>query len=265
MKLLLLGTAGYHPSETRQTACMMLPEAGIVLDAGTGFFRVREHLQTSTLDILLTHAHLDHVVGLTYLLSTVWERKLERITVHGEEAKLAAIREHLLAETLFPAPLPIEWRSLRKAADELPHSKDAFGSGGFCVLHGSPKPVCIRWYPLAHPGGSVGYTLDWSDRCMAYVTDTTASADAPYVESIRGVDLLVHECNFRDREQEWAIKTGHSCTSAVAAVAKQASVKRLVLLHFNPLDDSDDPVDLAAARAILPATDLGHDGMSIEF
>ena len=42
MKILLLGTAGYHPSETRHTACVMLPEAGIVLDAGTGFFRVRE-------------------------------------------------------------------------------------------------------------------------------------------------------------------------------------------------------------------------------
>ena len=43
MKLLLLGTSGYHPSEQRQTACLMLPEVGIVLDAGTGFFRVRQH------------------------------------------------------------------------------------------------------------------------------------------------------------------------------------------------------------------------------
>src|SRR6185436_3354614 len=112
MKLLLFGTSGYHPSESRQTACLMLPEAGIVLDAGTGFFRVREHLATSTLDILITHAHLDHVVGLTYLLSTTWQHPLERITVHGEAAKLAAIREHLLSEHLFPAPLPCEWRPL---------------------------------------------------------------------------------------------------------------------------------------------------------
>ena len=32
MKLLLLGTGGYHPCERRQTACLMLPEAGIVLE-----------------------------------------------------------------------------------------------------------------------------------------------------------------------------------------------------------------------------------------
>ena len=246
MKLLLLGTAGYHPNERRQTACLMLPEEGIVLDAGTGFFRVRGHLQTPALDILLTHAHLDHVVGLTYLLSTSWERKLERITVHGEAAKLAAIREHLLADELFPAPLPCAWQPLPTGPVEI---------AGARVTH----------FPLVHPGGSVGYRLDWPGRSLAYVTDTTATQDAPYVQAIRGVDLLIHECNFRDSEREWAVKTGHSCTSAVASVTKAAGVKRLVLLHFNPLDDSADPIDLPAARAIFPATDLGYDGMTIDF
>lgn len=246
MKLLLLGTAGYHPSERRQTACLMLPEAGIVLDAGTGFFRVREHLRTSTLDILLTHAHLDHVVGLTYLLSTVWERKLERITIHGEAAKLKAIREHLLAPDLFPVPLPCDWRPLTAPWAEIAGAH-------------------IRTIPLIHPGGAVAYRIDFPGKSLAYVTDTTAATDAAYIGAIREVDLLVHECNFRDSEQDWAVKTGHSCTSAVAAVAKAAGVKRLVLIHFNPLDTSDDPIELAAARAIFPDTEVGFDGMEVEF
>jgi len=246
MKLLLLGTAGYHPNERRQTACLMLPEEGIVLDAGTGFFRVRGHLQTPALDILLTHAHLDHVVGLTYLLSTSWERKLERITVHGEAAKLAAIREHLLSAELFPAPLPCDWQPLPAGPAEIAGAR-------------------VTPFALAPPGGSVGYRLDWPGRSLAYVTDTTAAPDSAYVAAIRGVDLLVHECNFRDGQEAWAIKTGHSCTSAVARIARQAAVKQLVLLHFNPLDDSDDPVDLAAARSIFPETELGFDGMSLEF
>src|SRR6187551_3481532 len=104
MKLLLLGTAGYHPSESRHTACLMLPEAGIVLDAGTGFFRVRQHLQTPTLDILLTHSHLDHVAGLTFLLSTLYQQQVEPVTIPGAGEKLAAVRDHLLNEHLFPAP-----------------------------------------------------------------------------------------------------------------------------------------------------------------
>jgi ribonuclease BN (tRNA processing enzyme) len=246
MKLLLLGTAGYHPNERRHTACLMLPELGIVLDAGTGFFRVREQRQTPTLDVLLTHAHLDHVAGLTFLLDTVWEQNLSRVTVHGEADKLAAIREHLLSEHLFPAPLPCQWRSLGTGELVL---------GGARVTH----------FPLVHPGGCVGFRLDWPGRSLAYVTDTTAAADAAYVESIRGVSLLVHECNFRDREHEWAVKTGHSSTSHVAAVAARAGAGRLVLVHFNPLDDSADPIDLPTARSIFARSELGYDGMAVEF
>jgi len=249
MKLFLLGTSGYHPNERRNTACLMLPAEGIVLDAGTGFFRVREHLATTTLDILLTHVHLDHVVGLTFLLSTVWQKSLERITVHGATEKLAAVRQHLLSEHLFPAPLPCQWRPLDTGTLTL---------GRVRVTH----------FPLAHPGGSLGYRLDWGDsnaqRSLAYVTDTTAKKDADYVQFLRGVDVLVHECNFRDGQEDWAAKTGHSSLTPVAQVAASAAVGRLVLTHFNGLDESDEPVDLAAARRNFPATELGYDGMEID-
>jgi ribonuclease Z len=247
MKLLFLGTGGYHPNERRQTACLMLPEAGIVLDAGTGFFRVRQHLTTPTLDILLTHAHLDHVVGLPYLLSTTFNRPLERITVHGAAEKLKAIREHLLSEHLFPAPLPSQWQALTPGQFQL---------GTARVTH----------FPLEHPGGSIGYRIDGpAGRSLAYITDTTASVDSPYVRAIEGVDVLVHECNCRDGQEQWAAKTGHSSTTCVAQVAAKAGVRRLILTHFDSLDESDDPVDLAAARRVFPATELGYDGMEIEF
>ena len=39
-----------------------------MLDAGTAAFRVKDYIRTNKLDVLLTHAHLDHVIGLTYLL-----------------------------------------------------------------------------------------------------------------------------------------------------------------------------------------------------
>ena len=179
MRILLLGTTGYHPNERRHTACMMLPEAGVVLDAGTAMFRVRDHLATSTLDIFLTHSHLDHVIGLTYLLDILFQKLTERVCVHGEEAKLQAIRQHLFAKDLFPVVPQVQWQPLQGSV--------TLRDGGV-----------VSYFPVAHPGGAIGYRIDWKDRSLAYVTDTTAAPSAPYVASIRGVDLLLHECYFPD-------------------------------------------------------------------
>ncbi|MEX0586831.1 MAG: ribonuclease Z, partial [Pirellulales bacterium] len=101
MRLVLLGTTGYHPNSRRHTSCFFLPEVGVVLDAGTGMFHVREHLATPHLDIFLSHVHLDHVIGLTYLFDVLHERAVERVTVHAEKEKLETIQKHLLTKLLF--------------------------------------------------------------------------------------------------------------------------------------------------------------------
>ena len=46
MRLILLGTTGYHPNDRRQTACLLLPECGVMLDAGTAVYRAGEYLKT---------------------------------------------------------------------------------------------------------------------------------------------------------------------------------------------------------------------------
>jgi ribonuclease Z len=246
MRLLLLGTTGYHPNDRRHTPCLLLPECGVMLDAGTATYRAGEYLTTSELDIFLTHAHLDHVIGLTYLFSVIQVHPLRRITLHGLPEKLAAVESHLFAEELFPARPPFEVRPLEEQFEL---------SGGGRLTH----------FPLVHHGGSIGYRLDWPGHSMAYVTDTTADPDAAYVAKLRGVDLLVHECYFPDSQAEWAKKTGHSHTTPVAQVAARAGVKRLVLVHLNPLSTADDPVGLDVARAIFPNTILGEDRMELEF
>jgi ribonuclease Z len=246
MKLLLLGTTGYHPSDARQTACMMLPECGIVLDAGTAMYRVRDHLVHPTLDIFLTHAHLDHVVGLTFLFDVLFEKSVDVVRVHGEPEKLAALREHLFCEPLFPALPPIEWHPL---------------TGPVSL----PQAGTLTYFALDHPGGSIGYRLDWPQRSLAYVTDTTARQGAGYVERIRGVDVLMHECTFPDGWEDHAQLTGHSCTSAVARLAREAQVGLLLLVHINPLAESDEAIGLAKARTIFENTYVGADRMEIDF
>jgi ribonuclease BN (tRNA processing enzyme) len=224
----------------------MLPEVGVVLDAGTGMFRVGRHLATSTLDIFLTHCHLDHVVGLTYLLDILSERPLDYVRVHAAASKIAAIEQHLFAEELFPVKPPFE---------SVPLAAEVRVPGDGLLTH----------FPLAHPAGSVGYRLDWPGRSLAYVTDTTARADSDYIDLIRGVDVLVHECYFADGQEERAELTGHSCATPVALVARAAEAGILVLVHVDPLARDTDAIGLDRVRTVFPNTLMGVDGMEITF
>jgi len=245
MRLVLLGTGGYHPNERRHTPCLMLPEQGIVLDAGSAMFRIRDRLQTEELTIFLTHAHLDHIIGLTFLFDVLWEKPVKRVQVYGDAATLDAVQQHLFAEPLFPATPPIEMQTL-------PENVPLPGNGR------------LTHFPLEHPGGARGYRLEWPDTSLAYVTDTTASPQASYIEQIRGARLLVHECYFNDDWTEQAQLTGHSCTTPVGEAARAAGVEQLVLVHVNPLLESDEELDLEAVRRSFPNASLGTDGMELE-
>jgi len=237
MRLIFLGTGGYHPNERRHTAGLLAPDHGIAFDAGTGTFRLCDRLNGSQLDLFLSHAHLDHVCGLTYLLVPRLLGRLTRLTVHGRPQDLAAVRQHLFSEALFPVLPEMELRPLEPEIE--------VGGG------------VIRHAPLVHPGGSVGFRFDGPTGSFAYVTDTYV--DGSYTEFVRGVDLLIHECYFSDSQDEWALKTGHSHTSQVARLAAEAGVGALCLTHIDPRAPGDDPVGLSQARKIFPRTTIAED------
>lgn len=247
MKLHFLGTSGYHPNRRRDTACLMIPEKGIVLDAGTGLFRARELIQTAELDIYLSHVHLDHVIGLTFLLDVLYQKNVQRVRVHCDPAKQAAIRDHLYHPQLFPVPPPFEFRNL--------------GPGSHRLSDGGQ----LQAFPLEHPGGCLGFRFDWPGHSVAYVTDTTAHPNAGYIQPLKRVDLLIHECYFPDGFHEQAALTGHSCLTAVAEVAQAAAAKRLRLVHLNPLDEEANGLDLTTIRTLIPDVAIAADGETIEF
>ena len=225
--------------------CVMLPELGVVFDAGTAFFRVPGLAQTDDLDVFLTHAHLDHVFGLTCVIPAVMGGQLKGVRVHGQPKHLAAVQEHLLARPLFPVDVPgMQFSSLDPSVE---------------LRDGSKLTHC----PLEHPGGSTGYRIDWPDRSLGFITDTTAPGE--YIELIRGVDVLVHECYFGDDQSDWSETTGHSNTTPVATLAKEAGVGRLILVHTNPQTTSNDPIGIETARTIFANTEIAEDMQEFEF
>lgn len=264
MRLVLLGTNGFHPTEDGQTACYMLPDLGIVLDAGSGLYRISQYLATDSLHIYLSHAHYDHYLGLFYLIGGVLRKLvtksnlavsdetigtffreadafMNRVYLHGSASTLADIQKH----DIFDAS-EVNWCPLLQEETLV---------GGGTLAH----------FPLEHSAECHGFRLDWPGHSLAYVTDTIARPKAAYVEYIAGVDLLLHDCYLPNSLAQAAEYTAHSYTDSVAQVAAKAQVQRLVLIHHNTLGLRVGGAELESAKAIFPNTEVGLDGMEIDF
>lgn len=245
MSLELLGTGGFHPNGKRETACLMIPELGLVFDAGTAAYRIAKHLQTDSLDLFLTHAHLDHICGLTYLITLTLSKKVKEIRLHGRSQFLQTVSDHLFADGVFPVEPPFVFCPLDDAG-----SKE--------LANGT----AVHWQTLpTHPGTSTAYKFEVNGKTIAAVTDTTV--DGSYDEFIYGSDLLIHECYFPDDKRDWAEKTGHTYASELARLAARSAVKNVIAVHPDPLADAEDPIGIAGMQAIFPGIRLGQDESSV--
>lgn len=213
MKIKFLGTSGYMPTEHRHTNCIILPEEGIVLDAGTAFFRVKNNLQTKKLNILLSHYHPDHIHGLTFMLGLFYDFRKLNVNIYGPEG-IKDLEKRLGFPIKFKDhPFNINLKKIEKKF----------------IL----DDIIVKTKFFSHLGVSVGYRLEECDKVLCYITDLIASDDE--VSFVKNADLLIHECYFGKSQKEFAKKTYHSYTMQVARIAKKADVKRLALHHLNPL------------------------------
>ncbi len=245
MQLEMLGTGGYHPNEYRHTACYVLPELGLMLDAGTATFRVKDRIQTPKLEVILTHAHLDHVIGLTYLLGLQYEGEAVEVTVRAEDKVASAVKESLFAKALFPVmPENLSFQ-------ELPSDFE------------TAKGARVRTSPLKHPGGSLGIRIDYEGKSLGYVTDTV-KLSGEELKLFAGIDVLLHEAYFPAERQELAKLTGHSTSVEAAEVAKQLEAGALWLIHQDPRAEklAQERI-LSEAKAVFANTNAATDKTSI--
>ncbi|BCM89683.1 ribonuclease BN [Abditibacteriota bacterium] len=249
MYLEFLGTAGYHPSETRHTSCVFLPEVApghsFVLDAGSGFFRLVGRSLPDHLHIFLSHPHLDHVMGLTFLLDVLHFHP-SQVTIYGDANTIKAIRQTLFGSPLFP--LEFDYKVVE-------------------TRHYHPFAVAgieIETHPLTHPGGSNAYRFRWPDgKTLCYVTDTIG--DGQYHHFISGApDLLIHERNFPDELADLASSSGHCTTKHLVAAAHASRARQIVATHFNPLT-ATDPLLEDDVYGQIPGIIGASDCLKIEF
>ncbi|MDF1506149.1 MBL fold metallo-hydrolase [Roseisolibacter sp. H3M3-2] len=233
------------------TSCVEVAHAGgaLVLDAGTGLRPFGEARRAAgelagPIDVLVTHAHADHLLGLPFLGTL--DVAGAAVTVHAAPHVLEAVRaaSHSLASPpLFPVPLA------QRAAAPTFVALPAEGA----TLSG----LRVRAVPALHPGGAAGFRVEdpATGRAAVYLPDNELAAfegecggRRELLEAIAGAEVLVHDATYLPAELPHHRGWGHSTYAEAVRLAADAGVPRLVLFHHHPERD-DAALDRVAAVA----------------
>ncbi len=292
--LTFLGTSASVPSAERNHPALLVEAAGkrVLVDCGEGTQRqlVRSGLGFRRLDrVLLTHAHLDHVLGIPGLFSTLGLRQsAEVMSIHGGPGTLDIVIRMLAGLWgAGRAPIAVEFAALCEG--EVVDAGD-FTIGCFAVRHRdtdsfgfifqSPSRRHLqpdRLVALGVPDGPLRGELaagrvveiegdrrvDPEDvlgppsggKKLVVIGDTeTTEGLSQYVA---GADLLVIEATFLERDAATARDYGHLTAAEAAALAAAGNVRQLVLTHLSGRYEDDEI--LAEAARIFPNTRIAAD------
>jgi len=235
----VLGCSGSIARDCRTTAFLL--DDDVLIDAGTGVgdLGLDELLRID--HVLLSHSHLDHVLGVPLLADSVLRRRQGRgpIQVHALPETLAVLRQHLFNDLLWPdfTRLP------QPAQPVLSLHELAVGQ----TLELGAQRRRIRVLPARHTVPAVGYAVLGPAGDWVYTGDT--GPNPALWEALRHLDLrhLVIEIAFSEGDRAIATDSLHHCPSTLAAeLAQVPGHVEVMLTHVKPGEMPTVLAELAA-------------------
>lgn len=294
-EIVFLGTSASAPSVHRGLTSQVVihSEHRFLIDAGEGTQRqiLKSGLGFKRLDrFLVTHGHLDHILGIGGLLSTFvrWEA-VEEIEIVGGEAALERIHELVFGVVLrgkYP-DVDIRFRSIKPG---LVYEEEDFTVTAFPVDHRAPgcygylfeekarRPFLPHKAELLEipPGpwrqdlveGKTATLPDGREILPDQVlgeekrgTKLVHVGDTGRVDNLydvaRQADALVIEATYLESERDLAERFGHLTAFQAAQLAKDAEVNHLILTHISRRYREQDLIQ--EARAVFPRTVVARD------
>lgn len=294
-QLIFLGTSASAPSIHRGLSAqvVMHDEHRFLIDCGEGTQRqiLQSGIGFKRLDrILLTHGHLDHILGLAGLLSTYmrWET-IEKLEIYGGRAALDRVHDLLYGVVLrgAPPPMPLDLYEIRAG---LIFDGDDFTVTAFPVWHRGPdcygycfeekarrpflpeiaeslgipagpqrrelvngRPITLPDGRVIHPEQVLGPARPGTK--LVHIGDVGRTDDL--VQVCQNADALVIESTYLDEEAEMAKQFAHLTAKQAAALAARAGVHQLILTHLSRRYRERDV--LAEARQVFPDTLVARD------
>ena len=294
-EIIYLGTSASAPSVRRSLPSMvvMCNEHRFMVDCGEG---TQRQLLTSGIGlkrlnrILITHSHLDHILGLAGLVSTMvrWET-MEEMHIYGGNDAIERIKDLLFSVVLrgsrTPTPLVFHKLSPGVIFEEknltvscFPVTHRGTDSFGYKFVEKGKRPFLPEkaaelkipagpWRKNLVNGESVtlpdGRTIDAELVLGEYKPGTTlvtvgdtgnAMELLPFVQ---GADALSIESTYLEEEAEMAKQYSHLTAKMAAELARDAGVGKLYLTHVSRRYRERDI--LAEAQAVYPNTEVARD------
>ena len=233
-----------------------------IVDGGSGLSALGQHLGSSApldVDLLLSHLHLDHVMGLPFFKPAVLgeERVIRTFCGHLGGASAGEAMERLFAPPLFPlalADLPVRFEHHGFRAGETL----TFADG-----------VKVETHPLNHPGGATGYRFRHGASSVCYLADlehTDPWPDPGLVTFVAGADLVIYDGMFAESEYLCCKGWGHSTWGKGVELCRAADVKALGIVHHCPGHTDSDLREMEAAlRAAMPTAFLARERQTLAF
>jgi ribonuclease Z len=294
-EIIFLGTSASAPSIHRGLSAQVVKheEHRFLIDCGEGTQRqiLQSGLGFKRLNrVLLTHGHLDHILGLAGLLSTFmrWEA-IEEIEIYGGRSTLDRVYDLIYGVVLRGIRPPVEIKLL-EIKPGLIFDVDNFTVTAFPVSHRGPDCYGFSFEEksrrpflpekaeaLAIPPGPwrrdmvAGKTVNLPDG-RQITPDQVLGPERPgtkfvqvgdtgrtenLVEHVKGADTLVIESTYLVQESDMANRFGHLTAAQAAQLAVEANVQHLILTHLSRRYRERDI--LAEARAIFPNSYVARD------
>lgn len=291
LDLAFLGTSGSVPTARRAPAGTLVRRGGerILLDCGEGTQRqlLRSGIGLVELpEVLLTHYHADHYLGLPGMLKTFALRGREApLTVYGPPGLLdlfTALRR-IFGKLTYPLELHelrhgdvLERNGYRIVVFKVSHGVSANGYAlveaprpgrfdvGAAIGLGIPEGPLFgalqRGETVSLPDGTTvdpGRVLGEPRPGRRVVLTGDTKPAASVAEIAQEAEVLVHDATFADDERRRAEDTGHATATQAAELARAAGVKMLVLTHLS--NRYFGPEIAREARAVFPETIVPRD------